>query len=84
MRVLTVAVLISGTGSNLRALLEAAADPAFPARVIVVGADREAAGPAHAEALGIPRKTLHDKLRKHGLHFEGGSSGNDDHEDNRP
>jgi two-component system C4-dicarboxylate transport response regulator DctD len=22
-----------------------------------------------AEALGIPRKTLHDKLRKHGLSF---------------
>jgi len=22
-----------------------------------------------AEALGIPRKTLHDKLRKHGLNF---------------
>ena len=29
-----------------------------------------------AEALGIPRKTLHDKLRKHGLSFGGG----DDHE----
>ena len=36
-----------------------------------------------AEALGIPRKTLHDKLRKHGLSFEGGSGGHDDHEDNR-
>jgi two-component system C4-dicarboxylate transport response regulator DctD len=23
-----------------------------------------------AEALGIPRKTLHDKLRKHGLNFD--------------
>ncbi|MFG6502903.1 phosphoribosylglycinamide formyltransferase [Microbacterium sp. P05] len=51
---LTVAVLISGTGSNLRALLEAAADPRFPARVIAVGADREADGFAHAEAYGIP------------------------------
>lgn len=37
-----------------------------------------------AEALGIPRKTLHDKLRKHGLSFEGASSGNDDQEDPRP
>ncbi|WP_060507538.1 sigma-54 dependent transcriptional regulator [Pseudomonas sp. NBRC 111124] len=37
-----------------------------------------------AEALGIPRKTLHDKLRKHSLHFEGGTSGSDDHEENRP
>lgn len=51
---LTVAVLISGTGSNLRALLDAAAAPDFPARVIVVGADREADGFAHAEAYGIP------------------------------
>ncbi len=51
---LTVAVLISGGGSNLRALLEAASDPAYPARVIVVGADREADGLAHAEEFGIP------------------------------
>ncbi|MDD2137053.1 sigma-54-dependent transcriptional regulator [Pseudomonas kurunegalensis] len=36
-----------------------------------------------AGALGIPRKTLHDKLRKHGLSFDGGSGGHDDHEDNR-
>ncbi|MEN5035554.1 sigma-54-dependent transcriptional regulator [Pseudomonas sp. TWI929] len=36
-----------------------------------------------AEALGIPRKTLHDKLRKHGLSFDGGSGGHDDQEDNR-
>ncbi|MFN3950650.1 phosphoribosylglycinamide formyltransferase, partial [Microbacterium sp.] len=50
----TVAVLISGTGSNLRALLEAAASSDFPARVIVVGADREADGFAHAEAFGVP------------------------------
>ncbi|MEU2203522.1 phosphoribosylglycinamide formyltransferase [Microbacterium oleivorans] len=51
---LTVAVLISGTGSNLRALLDAASDPDFPARIIVVGADRQADGFAHAEAYGIP------------------------------
>jgi phosphoribosylglycinamide formyltransferase-1 len=52
--VLTVAVLISGAGSNLRALLDAAADPDFPARVLVVGADREAFGFRHAEEYGIP------------------------------
>lgn len=51
---LTVAVLISGTGSNLRALLEAADEPDFPARIVIVGADREADGFAHAEAFGIP------------------------------
>jgi phosphoribosylglycinamide formyltransferase-1 len=52
--VLTVAVLISGTGSNLRALLEAANGAGFPARIIVVGADREAEGFAHADEFGIP------------------------------
>jgi len=36
-----------------------------------------------AEALGVPRKTLHDKLRKHGLSFEGGGGGHDDHEETR-
>ena len=51
---LSVAVLISGAGSNLRALLDAAADPDYPARVVVVGADREADGFAHAEDYGIP------------------------------
>lgn len=51
---LTLAVLISGTGSNLRALLEAASSPEYPARVVVVGADREALGLAHAEEFGIP------------------------------
>ena len=51
---LTVAVLISGAGSNLRALLEAASDPAYPARVVVVGADREADGFAHAEDFAVP------------------------------
>jgi phosphoribosylglycinamide formyltransferase-1 len=56
--VLTVAVLISGAGSNLRALLEAASHPDFPARVIAVGADREADGLAHAEEFGIPTFTV--------------------------
>jgi phosphoribosylglycinamide formyltransferase-1 len=47
-------VLISGAGSNLRALLEASADAEFPARVVAVGADRDADGLAHAEEYGIP------------------------------
>lgn len=55
---LTVAVLISGTGSNLRALLEAADAPDFPARVIAVGADRQADGLEHAENFGIPSFTV--------------------------
>ena len=55
---LTLAVLISGTGSNLRALLEAASHPDFPARVVAVGADRDADGLAHAEEFGIPTFTV--------------------------
>ncbi|SDB21399.1 sigma-54 dependent transcriptional regulator [Pseudomonas sp. NFACC13-1] len=34
-----------------------------------------------AEALGIPRKTLHDKLRKHGLTFGDSSQGSADESD---
>jgi len=34
-------VLISGSGSNLQALLDACADPAYGAQVVAVGADRE-------------------------------------------
>jgi len=33
-----------------------------------------------AEALGIPRKTLHDKLRKHGLNFAGSGGHSDESE----
>jgi formyltetrahydrofolate-dependent phosphoribosylglycinamide formyltransferase len=52
--VLAVVVLISGGGTNLRALLERCADPAFPVRVVAVGADRDATGVVHAEEFGIP------------------------------
>ena len=51
---LSLVVLISGGGSNLRVLLEAAQDAEFPARVIAVGADRDADGFEHAEEFGIP------------------------------
>lgn len=51
-------VLISGGGSNLRALLEASQDAEFPARVVAVGADRDADGFEHAEHYGIPTFSL--------------------------
>lgn len=51
---LSLVVLISGGGSNLRALLEASEDAEFPARVVAIGADRDADGFAHAEEFGIP------------------------------
>jgi phosphoribosylglycinamide formyltransferase-1 len=52
--VFSVVVLISGSGSNLRALLEAATSSDYPARIVAVGADRECAGLTHAEDFGIP------------------------------
>ena len=51
---LSLVVLISGGGSNLRALLEASEDAEFPARVVAVGADRPADGFEHAEHFGVP------------------------------
>jgi phosphoribosylglycinamide formyltransferase-1 len=51
--VLRLVVLISGGGSNLRSLLEAAEDPDFPAHVVAVGADRPADGFEHAERHGV-------------------------------
>lgn len=48
-------VLISGSGTNLQALIDASADPKFPAEVVAVGSDRfDAAGLQLAEAVGIP------------------------------
>ncbi|MYZ48491.1 phosphoribosylglycinamide formyltransferase [Propylenella binzhouense] len=49
------AVLISGRGSNLSALLAAARDPAYPAEVALVLSNRpEAAGLRFAAAAGVP------------------------------
>ncbi|WP_053352845.1 phosphoribosylglycinamide formyltransferase [Leucobacter musarum] len=51
---LKIAVLISGGGSNLKALIDATADPEFPARIVCVGSDTEAAGLEYARTAGIP------------------------------
>ncbi|QIS45795.1 phosphoribosylglycinamide formyltransferase [Clavibacter capsici] len=58
MRVLNVVVLISGSGTNLHALLQAAEHADYPARVIAVGADRDADGLRFAEERGIPTFTV--------------------------
>jgi phosphoribosylglycinamide formyltransferase-1 len=52
---LRVGVLASGNGTNLQALLDASAEPGFPARVVLVGCNR-AGAPAigRAEAAGVP------------------------------
>ncbi|RLK13715.1 phosphoribosylglycinamide formyltransferase-1 [Micromonospora sp. M71_S20] len=50
-----IVVLVSGSGSNLQALLDASADPAYGARVVAVGADRDGiAGLDRAAAAGVP------------------------------
>ena len=50
-----VVVLVSGGGTNLQALLDAAGDPAYGVRVAAVGADREdIEGLARARRAGIP------------------------------
>ena len=48
-------VLVSGSGTNLQALLDAAEDPAYGAAVVAVGADRDdIQGLLRAESAGIP------------------------------
>jgi phosphoribosylglycinamide formyltransferase-1 len=48
-------VLVSGSGTNLQALLDASADPAYGATVVAVGADRaDIEGLRRAEKAGIP------------------------------
>ncbi|MET8350946.1 MULTISPECIES: phosphoribosylglycinamide formyltransferase [unclassified Micromonospora] len=59
-----IVVLVSGSGSNLQALLDAAADPAYGAQVVAVGADREGiAGLDRAAAAGVP--TFVERVRDH-------------------
>ncbi|RVX47242.1 phosphoribosylglycinamide formyltransferase-1 [Nonomuraea polychroma] len=54
-------VLVSGSGTNLQALLDASADPSYGARVVAVGADREGIeGLVRATKAGVP--TFVEKL----------------------
>jgi phosphoribosylglycinamide formyltransferase 1 len=47
-------VLVSGSGTNLQALLDATADPAYGATVVAVGADRDGIeGLARAQRAGV-------------------------------
>ncbi len=52
-------VLVSGSGSNLQALIDACADPTYGATVVAVGADRPGIEAlARAERAGIPTFVL--------------------------
>jgi len=57
-----VAVLISGRGSNIASLIEAAQDPAYPAEIVLVVSNRpEAGGLERARAAGIPTAVVDHK-----------------------
>lgn len=59
-----IVVLVSGSGTNLQALLDASADPAWGARIVAVGADRDGIeGLARAERHQVP--TFVHKLKDH-------------------
>lgn len=48
-------MLVSGSGTNLQALLDASADPSYGVSVVAVGADRDGIeGLARAERAGVP------------------------------
>ena len=54
-----VAVLISGRGSNLKSLIEAARDADYPARIaLVISNVAEAAGLDYARRAGIPARVI--------------------------
>lgn len=57
-----VGVLISGRGSNLQALLDACAEPDYPARIVLVISNKaDAYGLQRAEAAGVPSIVISHK-----------------------
>jgi phosphoribosylglycinamide formyltransferase-1 len=61
---LRVGVLISGRGSNLQALIDAAADPSYPAEIALVISNRpEAQGLPRAAQAGIPHQVIAERDR---------------------
>ena len=57
-----VGILISGRGSNMRALVEAARAADYPAEIVVVISNRpDAAGLAWAKAQGLPARAIDHK-----------------------
>lgn len=58
---LSVVTLISGSGSNLQALLKACDNPLYPAKMLAVGSDNAATGLLHAEQYGIPSFVVEPK-----------------------
>jgi phosphoribosylglycinamide formyltransferase-1 len=62
-------VLVSGSGTNLQALLDACREPSYGAQVVAVGADRDGIeGLARAEREGIP--TFVHRVKDHATREE--------------
>src|SRR5258708_38627302 len=57
-----VAIMISGRGSNMAALIEAASEQDFPAEIVAVISNRaDALGLEKAKASGVPTLTIESK-----------------------
>src|ERR1051325_4897801 len=68
---LKTAVLISGRGSNLQALIDACARPDFPAEIVLVLSNRsDAAGLGRAQQAGISVAIVDHKLYEGKAAFE--------------
>jgi formyltetrahydrofolate-dependent phosphoribosylglycinamide formyltransferase len=69
MRRTRVGVLISGRGSNMAALLEAAKDPTYPAEIVLVLSNNpEAAGLETARAAGVEARSIDHRGRDKATH----------------
>jgi len=65
------AILISGRGSNMQSLVEAARRPDYPAEIVVVISNRpEAPGLAWAKEQGVPVLAMDHRLYSDRAHFE--------------
>lgn len=73
---LRVGVLISGNGSNLQALLDACAQPNFPAEIVVVISNKaDAHGLSRAKEKGIPALVIDPKDYPNRAQFDKGVQG---------
>lgn len=69
---IATAILISGRGSNMAALIAAAAAPDYPASIRLVASNRpDAAGLGRAAATGIPTAVLDHKSYSDRAEFDG-------------
>jgi phosphoribosylglycinamide formyltransferase-1 len=76
MKKLRTGVLISGRGSNMMALVDAARDPGFPAEIVCVVSNRaDAKGLAFAEAHGIEAMVIDHKAYASREDFEAALDG---------